>query len=84
MFIACGGVTVILRNLTAVKSARMAEALIGALLYLLNKPDTRLKARMNLDCLAAPFTDLHSVDKARYDIILWVMYILFPKFFYKH
>uniref|UniRef100_A0A1B6C0I0 Rapamycin-insensitive companion of mTOR domain-containing protein n=1 Tax=Clastoptera arizonana TaxID=38151 RepID=A0A1B6C0I0_9HEMI len=65
LFIACGGVAVVLRNLTSVKSARMAEALIGSLLYLLNKPNTRLKARLNLDCLAAPFTDLHSVDKFR-------------------
>lgn len=61
----CGGTTAVLRNLSCVRSARMSEALIGVLLYLLNKPDTRQKAKINLDCLAAPYTDLHTADKVK-------------------
>jgi hypothetical protein len=65
LLISVGGVTTILRSLANVKSARMAEALVGSLLYLQNKPSTRLRAGLSLDCLAAPYTDLQPGDKAK-------------------
>ncbi|XP_046679270.1 rapamycin-insensitive companion of mTOR-like isoform X3 [Homalodisca vitripennis] len=64
LLISVGGVTTILRSLANVRSARMAEAMVGALLYLQNRPETRRSAALNLDCLAAPYTDLQAIDKA--------------------
>lgn len=65
VFILVGGVTAVLRSLSSVRSARMAEALVGCLLFLQNKPETRLKACLSLDCLAAPYTDLQAGDKTK-------------------
>uniref|UniRef100_A0A0A9VSI4 Rapamycin-insensitive companion of mTOR n=2 Tax=Lygus hesperus TaxID=30085 RepID=A0A0A9VSI4_LYGHE len=51
VFIACGGVSAIIRNIPCLKSDGMIEALIGALLFLTNRPETRVKAAINLHCL---------------------------------
>ncbi|XP_014239263.1 rapamycin-insensitive companion of mTOR isoform X2 [Cimex lectularius] len=51
LFITCGGVSAIIRNLSCLKSPKMTEALLGSLLYLVNKPETRAKAGINLQCL---------------------------------
>lgn len=51
LFITCGGVGAIIRNLPCLRSAKMTEALLGPLLYLANRPETRCKAGINLHCL---------------------------------
>lgn len=58
-FIECGGVRVLLHNLLACTSPMVLEAILGSLLHLLNVPETREAARVNLQYLVAPFTDLH-------------------------
>ncbi|ODM99839.1 Rapamycin-insensitive companion of mTOR [Orchesella cincta] len=58
-FIECGGVRVLLHNLLACTSPMVLEGILGSLLHLLNVPETREAARINLQYLVAPFTDLH-------------------------
>ncbi|GLH11487.1 Rapamycin-insensitive companion of mTOR [Gryllus bimaculatus] len=59
VFIACGGVTALQRNLLECSMPRIAESLCGVLLFLLNNPVTREKAGVRLQALAAPFCDFH-------------------------
>lgn len=59
VFISCGGVTAIQRNLLECSMPRIAESLCGVLLFLLNNPVMREKAGVRLQALAAPFCDFH-------------------------
>ncbi|BES92555.1 Rapamycin-insensitive companion of [Nesidiocoris tenuis] len=63
LFIACGGVTAVIRNIPYLKSESMTEALIGSLLYLINRPETRAKAAINLHCV----TGSVYMDRALYN-----------------
>lgn len=58
-FIECGGVRVLLHNIFGCTSPMVLEAMIGSLLHLLNVPETRDAAGVNLQSLVAPFTDVH-------------------------
>lgn len=55
--IMCGGVSAITRNVLECHSPRIAESLVGVLLYMLERPETRHLAGVRLDCLAAPYCD---------------------------
>ena len=57
MFISCGGVSAMIRNLLECQMPRIAESLCGVLLFLLNNPATRSKAGICLQSLAAPYCD---------------------------
>jgi rapamycin-insensitive companion of mTOR len=57
LLIICNGVAVITRNVLECDSPRIAESLVGVLLYLLEFPQTRSIAGIRLDCLAAPYCD---------------------------
>lgn len=57
LFILCGGVSAITRNVLECHSPRIAESLCGVLLHLLEWPQTRNIAGVRLDCLAAPYCD---------------------------
>lgn len=59
-----------MHNVLDCQMPRISEALTGTLLFLLNYPSTRRKALIDLQVLAAPFTDFHykharSSDKER-------------------
>lgn len=70
LFIVCGGVSAITRNVQECHSPRIAESLCGVLLHLLEWPQTRNIAGVRLDCLAAPYCDftyrLGIMDKNKY------------------
>lgn len=57
LFIVCGGVNAIIRNVQECHSPRISESLCGVLLHLLEWPQTRNIAGVDLDCLAAPYCD---------------------------
>lgn len=57
LLIVCNGVSIITRNVLECDSPRIAEALVGVLLHLLEYPQTRELAGVRLDCLAAPYCD---------------------------
>ena len=57
LLIVSNGVSVITRNVLECDSPRIAESLVGVLLYLLEYPQTRSIAGVRLDCLAAPYCD---------------------------
>jgi rapamycin-insensitive companion of mTOR len=57
LLIVCNGVSIITRNVLECDSPRIAEALVGVLLHLLEFPQTRELAGVRLDCLAAPYCD---------------------------
>ena len=59
MFISCGGVSAMIRNLLECQMPRIVESLCGVLLFLLNNPATRSKAGICLHSLAAPYCDFH-------------------------
>lgn len=59
MFISCGGVSAVIRNLLECQMPRITESLCGVLLFLLNNPVTRSKAGICLQSLAAPYCDFH-------------------------
>ncbi|KAL4710437.1 hypothetical protein ACJJTC_008839 [Scirpophaga incertulas] len=59
LFISCGGVTAVTRQLAECATPRMAEALCGVLLHTLNDPISRFSARIDLTCLSAPYCDFH-------------------------
>lgn len=59
LFIRSGGVTSLMRNLMECQTPRIAEALCGVLLLLLDKPYTRELAAVDLHCVAAPYCDFH-------------------------
>ncbi|KAK5644405.1 hypothetical protein RI129_005705 [Pyrocoelia pectoralis] len=59
LFIACGGVAAITRNLLECQTPRIAESLCGVLLLLLDRPITRNHAAVDLHCIAAPYCDFH-------------------------
>ncbi|XP_017771831.1 PREDICTED: rapamycin-insensitive companion of mTOR isoform X1 [Nicrophorus vespilloides] len=59
LFIECGGVSAITRNLLECQTPRIAESLCGVLLLLLDRPITRDKAVVDLHCVAAPYCDFH-------------------------
>ncbi|XP_066151016.1 rapamycin-insensitive companion of mTOR [Euwallacea fornicatus] len=59
LFIESGGVTVITRNLIDCQIPKIAESLCGILLLLLDRPETRAKAKVDLRSIAAPFCDFH-------------------------
>ncbi|CAG9772448.1 unnamed protein product [Ceutorhynchus assimilis] len=59
LFIKSEGVQVITRNLIDCQIPKIAEALCGVLLLLMDKPDTRAKAAVDLYSIAAPFCDFH-------------------------
>ncbi|XP_049865894.1 rapamycin-insensitive companion of mTOR [Pectinophora gossypiella] len=59
VFIMCGGVNAVTRQLAECATPRMAEALCGVLLHTLNQPASRRAARLDLSCLAAPYCDFH-------------------------
>lgn len=66
VFISSGGVKALTRALCNVgASSRIGETVIGALLYLVNKPETRIKAMISFDCLASPYTDPHTLGRPR-------------------
>ena len=57
LFINCGGVTAVTRQLAECATPRMAEALCGVLLHTLNDPKSRVAARIDLTCLNSPYCD---------------------------
>ncbi|XP_067642123.1 rapamycin-insensitive companion of mTOR isoform X3 [Eurosta solidaginis] len=57
LLIVCGGVTAITRNILECRNPRIGESLCGALLFLLEWPQTRNISGVRLDCLAAPYCD---------------------------
>ncbi|CAB3243727.1 unnamed protein product [Arctia plantaginis] len=59
MFISCGGVNAVTRQLAECATPRMAEALCGVLLHALNDPLSRRSARIDLMCLSSPYCDFH-------------------------
>ncbi|XP_052751154.1 rapamycin-insensitive companion of mTOR [Galleria mellonella] len=59
LFISCGGVTAVTRQLAECATPRMAEALCGVLLHTLNDPASRISARIDLTCLSSPYCDFH-------------------------
>ncbi|KAL0840448.1 hypothetical protein ABMA28_015699 [Loxostege sticticalis] len=59
LFISCGGVTAVTRQLAECATPRMAEALCGVLLHTLNDPVSRFAARIDLTCLSSPYCDFH-------------------------
>ncbi|RVE41299.1 hypothetical protein evm_014048 [Chilo suppressalis] len=59
LFISCGGVTAVTRQLAECATPHMAEALCGVLLHTLNDPVSRLSARIDLTCLSSPYCDFH-------------------------
>ncbi|XP_061709470.1 LOW QUALITY PROTEIN: uncharacterized protein LOC133519480 [Cydia pomonella] len=60
LFIACGGVTAVSRQLAECATPHMAEALCGVLLHTLNEPASRNAARIDLTCLSFPYCDFHN------------------------
>lgn len=73
LFIETGGVAAITRAILDCQTPRIAESLCGVLLHLLNQPATRLPAKVDLRCLAAPYCDFHYrhgwMDKNRYTLL---------------
>lgn len=69
LFMRCGGVTAITRNILDCQMPRIVECLCGVLLHLLHTPATRMRAHVDLQCLAAPYCDFHYrhawMDKSR-------------------
>lgn len=59
LFVHCGGVSAVTRNVLDCQMPRIVECLCGVLLHLLQSPKTRNIARVNLQCLAAPYCDFH-------------------------
>lgn len=59
LFIECGGVTAVSRNVLNCQMPRISETLSGVLLFLLNHPSTRRRASIFLSTLAAPYCDFH-------------------------
>ncbi|XP_066994227.2 rapamycin-insensitive companion of mTOR [Anabrus simplex] len=59
VFMLCGGVSAISRNILDCQMPRIAESLCGVLLFLLNSPATRSRAAVHLQALAAPYCDFH-------------------------
>lgn len=59
LFISCGGVAAITRNILECQMPRIVECLCGVLLHLLDKSPTRNFAGIDLHCLAAPYCDFH-------------------------
>ncbi|KAI8428632.1 hypothetical protein MSG28_007368 [Choristoneura fumiferana] len=59
LFIACGGVTAVTRQLAECATPHMAEALCGVLLHTLNDPVSRAAARIDLTSLSFPYCDFH-------------------------
>lgn len=59
LFISCGGVAAITRNILECQMPRIVECLCGVLLHLLDKSATRNFAGIDLHCLAAPYCDFH-------------------------
>uniref|UniRef100_UPI0037E8DDC5 rapamycin-insensitive companion of mTOR-like n=1 Tax=Semicossyphus pulcher TaxID=241346 RepID=UPI0037E8DDC5 len=56
-----GGLSTVLRSVTACQLTRINEALITTVLHLLNHPDTRryVRADVQLEQILAPYTDFH-------------------------
>lgn len=59
LFMASGGVAALTRNLMECQTPKIAEALCGVLLLLLDRPSTRNQASVDLHCVAAPYCDFH-------------------------
>ncbi|XP_060801043.1 rapamycin-insensitive companion of mTOR [Amyelois transitella] len=59
LFIMCGGVNAVTRQLAECATPRMAEALCGVLLHTLNDPMSRASARIDLTYLNSPYCDFH-------------------------
>ncbi|XP_046984569.1 rapamycin-insensitive companion of mTOR isoform X2 [Schistocerca americana] len=59
LFIECGGVAAVSRNVLSCQMPRISETLSGVLLFLLNHPSTRRRASIFLSTLAAPYCDFH-------------------------
>lgn len=70
LFVACGGVAAVTRNLLECQTPRIAESLCGVLLLLLDRPTDRNRAGVDLHCIAAPYCDFHYrhgwMDKNRF------------------
>ncbi|KAK3927944.1 Rapamycin-insensitive companion of mTOR [Frankliniella fusca] len=58
-FIKCGGITPMIRNILECGLPRVSESLVGCLLFLLDRPETRAAARLDLQCFAEPYCDLY-------------------------
>nr|CAD7462148.1 unnamed protein product [Timema tahoe] len=68
MFVSCGGVSALLRNIADSQMPRIVECLCGALLFLLDRPSTRRHANVRLQSLAVPYCDFHwDSDRNRED-----------------
>nr|CAD7403074.1 unnamed protein product [Timema cristinae] len=68
MFVSCGGVSALLRNIAHSQMPRIVECLCGALLFLLDRPSTRRHANVQLQSLAVPYCDFHwDSDRNRED-----------------
>lgn len=69
LFIKCGGITSLVRNILDCGLPKVSESLVGCLLYLLDRPETRMAARIDLQCFAEPFCDFYfskgTADKAK-------------------
>ncbi|CAH0381377.1 unnamed protein product [Bemisia tabaci] len=58
VFIACGGVKALMYSLPTQSSPQIIESMIGVLVFLMNKPVTRSKAKIDFFCFVASFIDL--------------------------
>ncbi|XP_034242434.1 rapamycin-insensitive companion of mTOR [Thrips palmi] len=71
LFIKCGGITSLVRNILDCGLPKVSESLVGCLLYLLDRPETRAAARIDLQCFAEPYCDFYfskgTADKAKSD-----------------
>lgn len=70
LLIECYGQTVLLRCTLEISHSRINECLVGCLLFLLNKPETRNKANIQLDYLTSIYCDWQrkKTEKNQYTI----------------
>lgn len=66
VFIECDGVRALLRNTIMIPSSHMVEAICGALLFLLNKPASRMSAKIDLRYVISGYTNSAVVEKNTY------------------
>lgn len=57
LLLECNGQTAILRSTLEVSHSRLNECLVGCLLFLMNKPETRTKANIQLEYLTSIYCD---------------------------
>lgn len=62
IFLDCGGVRTLMHSLAVVRPGRMTESILGALLHLVNLPQSRESACVEFQFIAGSFTELPCVE----------------------